>query len=148
MEEKIKEIRVQIDAAFQLTGMLRSSREVALAKTHFQEAKMSLGKVLGYIGAANPYPESKNPNSPVIEKTADTAINTKLPHQDIVANIKAVRQLADTISHSLEILVLPADRSDKCQLFYEDCFLQVNKGMMWLGMDLGRIRDEEEAAKK
>lgn len=32
---------------------------------------MRQGMALKYIGAPNPYPESKNPESPVVEKTAD-----------------------------------------------------------------------------
>ena len=32
---------------------------------------MRQGMALKYIGAPNPYPESKNPDSPVVEPTAD-----------------------------------------------------------------------------
>lgn len=55
----------------------RSSRERSLAVTKIQEAVMWLGMDLramreeGIPGCENPYPESKNPDSPTIEKTAD-----------------------------------------------------------------------------
>lgn len=56
---------------------VRSSRERSIAITKIQEAIMWLGMDLkamregGMEGCADPYPESKNPESGVIEKTAD-----------------------------------------------------------------------------
>jgi len=50
----------------------RSSRERSIAITKIQEAIMWLGMDLKDIGATpNPYPNSYNPESPVIEPTAD-----------------------------------------------------------------------------
>lgn len=56
----------------------RSSRERLLAITKLQEAIMWLGMDLKAIseespdiGIPNPYPESYNPESPIIEPTAD-----------------------------------------------------------------------------
>lgn len=56
---------------------LRMNRERSLCVTKIQEAIMWLGMDLkamheeGIDGCENPYPESKNPKSPTIEKTAD-----------------------------------------------------------------------------
>lgn len=50
---------------------IRSSRERALAITKLQEAIMWLGMDLKAQNTPNPYPESYNPASPVIEPTAD-----------------------------------------------------------------------------
>lgn len=49
----------------------RSSRERSLAIVKIQEAIMWLGMDLKDLGTANPYPESYNPKSQVIEPTAD-----------------------------------------------------------------------------
>lgn len=50
----------------------RASRERSLAITKIQEAIMWLGMDLKDIGETpNPYPQSYNPESPVIEPTAD-----------------------------------------------------------------------------
>lgn len=55
----------------------RSSRERSIAVTKIQEAIMWLGMDLkamneeGVAGCENPYPQSYNPASPVIEPTAD-----------------------------------------------------------------------------
>ena len=53
------------------TDSFRSSRERSLAITKLQEAIMWLGMDLKDIGAPNPYPQSYNPESPVVEPTAD-----------------------------------------------------------------------------
>jgi hypothetical protein len=56
---------------------VRSSRERSIAITKIQEAIMWLGMDLKAINeetpgtCPNPYPQSYNPESPVIEKTAD-----------------------------------------------------------------------------
>ncbi len=58
-------------------ALVRSSRHRSLAITHVEDAIMRLGMDLKAIneenpGAApNPYPESMNPGSPVVEPTAD-----------------------------------------------------------------------------
>ena len=49
----------------------RVSRERSLAITKIEEAIMWLGMDLKALGTPNPYPQSYNPASPVIEPTAD-----------------------------------------------------------------------------
>jgi hypothetical protein len=44
-------------------------RSIALAKTNLDQATMWLGMSLKAIGTPNPYPESKNPDSLIIEKS-------------------------------------------------------------------------------
>lgn len=46
---ELKELRVQIDACIKYAG-----REVALARTKLQEAKMWVGKALGALGSELP----------------------------------------------------------------------------------------------
>ena len=73
----MKCLRRDLDEKIQRLKLLPKSREVSLAITKAQEAVMWLGMELKRIneenpGAAeNPYPESKNPESLKIEKTAD-----------------------------------------------------------------------------
>jgi len=66
-----KECRKELDEALQSVRMLIPSRESSLAITKIQEAIMWLGMNLKRLGTENPYPESYNPESPVIEPTAD-----------------------------------------------------------------------------
>jgi hypothetical protein len=65
------------DSEFYYTGIrmplhpVRSSRERSLAMTKIQEAIMWLGMDLKDLGTPNPYPQSYNPESPVVDPTAD-----------------------------------------------------------------------------
>lgn len=150
MQEQLKALRVEIDGLFKITSTIHPpSRETALAKTHFEEAKMALGKVLGYLGAANPYPESKNPESKVIEKTADTEErNFFFPDPtDRIGNVKKTRLDADEIGKKIEVLLdteVEGKIHARVPLFLCDAFLSLSKGMMWLGMELGRIKAEAD----
>jgi len=147
MEQTIRKTRIQLDAVFVLTGKLTPSREVSLAKTHFETSKMMLGKVLGELGTANPYPESKNPESSKIEPTADTADRVEINFADgtdQIARVKLLRQDAEQLCKSIEdIINVTMEHPHKWKLmdFLKSSYLECQKGMRWLGMELGRIRD-------
>lgn len=66
-----KEARKELDEALQTVRMLPTSRETSLAITKVQEGIMWLGMNLKRLNEPNPYPESYNPDSTVIEPTAD-----------------------------------------------------------------------------
>lgn len=69
-----KQLRKELDEVLQNLRkemINRSSRERSLAVTKIQEAIMWLGMDLKDMGTPNPYPQSYNPESPVIEPTAD-----------------------------------------------------------------------------
>lgn len=72
-----KALRRDIDTKIQELKSATPSRERSLAVTKLQEAVMWLGMDLKRIGeenpgyAANPYPNSKDPSTTVIDKTAD-----------------------------------------------------------------------------
>lgn len=66
-----KQLRKDIDEIVQRVKTLDSCKEVNITITKLQEAIMWLGMNLKRIGEANPYPESKNPDSQRIEPTAD-----------------------------------------------------------------------------
>lgn len=150
MQEQLRNVRLELDRIAALTGRLDPSRESALAKTHFQESKMMLGKVLGELGEANPYPESKNPTSPVIEKTAERSGPVEWSSDtDHITRVKTLRQDSDATCNELKSL-MNFNHENKISLevtiFLEQAFIEANKGMMWLGMELGRIRDTADGA--
>lgn len=73
-----KQFRKDLDFHLQkLKASTRQSRERSLAKTKIEEAIMWLGMDLKAINEANPgaspnpYPQSYNPDSPVVSPTAD-----------------------------------------------------------------------------
>ncbi len=67
----VKALRHDLDEQLQRIKLLTPSRETALAVTKMQECIMWLGMRLKAIGETDPYPESRNPDSPIIEPTAD-----------------------------------------------------------------------------
>ncbi len=75
MEEAIaetKQFRKDLDEVLQrLKTSPRMSRERGITITKLQEAIMWLGMDLKELGTPNPYPQSYNPDSPVVEPTAD-----------------------------------------------------------------------------
>lgn len=77
-EEKIVEVkkyRVEIDSLIQRLKADKSNAEETLAFRSLQEAKHWLGESLAILGAANPYPNSKDPSNSVVDPTADVAKN-------------------------------------------------------------------------
>jgi len=66
-----KTLRKELDGHLQNLKDLNPSRERSLAITKLQECIMWLGMDLKRLGGPNPYPESYNPDSPVVEPTAD-----------------------------------------------------------------------------
>lgn len=66
-----KQLRKDIDEVLQRVKGLDQSRETSLAITKLQEAAMWLGMNLKRLGEANPYPESRNPDSQTIHPTSD-----------------------------------------------------------------------------
>jgi hypothetical protein len=73
----VKALRRDIDAITQRVKALPGSRETALVVTKLQEATMWAGMELKRIGEANPgfvpnpYPNSKDPSTTIIDRTAD-----------------------------------------------------------------------------
>jgi hypothetical protein len=66
-----KSLRQGLDANLQELKNLPSSWERSISITKLQEAIMWLGMDLKRLGAENPYPQSYNPGSVIIEPTAD-----------------------------------------------------------------------------
>lgn len=70
--EKTKDLRKKLDDVLQEIKALDSSREVSIARTKVEEGIMWLGKNLGRLGQANPYPKSYDSSTgDVVEPTAD-----------------------------------------------------------------------------
>lgn len=70
-----KQIRMNLDMLVRDIEDLGKSRPASIAITNVEQAIMWLGKHLAELGAANPYPESKNPINDSVEPTADTYVS-------------------------------------------------------------------------
>lgn len=158
MEKRIKAIRVNIDKITQLSQNLDKSREVSLAITALQLSKMWLGKVLKELGAANPYPESRNPYNENIEPTSDVAKSLndcfgdkwgdynyeKFTH---IQKVKWLRQEIEKVEYNIKFfrLALTPDRLhtvSSLEGYHESKTYCIEAGM-WLGIELGRINNSK-----
>lgn len=67
-----KQLRKDLDDQLQVLKLKSPSRERSLAITKLEECIMWLGMDLKRLGAANPYPSSKDPSTgAIVEPTAD-----------------------------------------------------------------------------
>jgi hypothetical protein len=160
--EEVKSSRVTIDGIFKLINTIGFSRELSLAITEAQRSKMWLGQALKAMDAPNPYPESKDPNSQVIAPTADVSTvvdyttdqNTTIEgfpwlQSNHVSRVKFVRQQIDLAAAKLVWNQEYNDgyaewkKDEAIILAIRDARKHLTEAGMWLGMELGRIRDEE-----
>ena len=151
-EQLIREERLALDGLSQYINTLPESRECWLAFTACQLGKMWLGKVLQAMETNNPYPNSKNPESLVIEKTAEsykiedawTSDDTK--DFTLVQKIKWIRKELDKV---VSVLVWNKQYSDGYTEWKKDEELilalrcareSVTESGMWLGQELSYHR--------
>lgn len=144
-----KELRLEIDTIINALsfGAITSSREVSLALTNAQRAKMWLGKVLEAEGRENPYPQGKNPDSPVIEPQAEHTNDTLAfaPDWDQTAKVKYVRKAMDPI---IDVMGNRREEStDNEVAAWAMAWTAIVESQMWLGMELNRIFKTQQPTK-
>lgn len=170
MIQQIKQLRIKIDGLTELTQSLDKSREIALTITSLQLTKMWLGKILGELGQAHPYPESTNPSNEIIEAAVDKYSLSSLPLQDNnmkdyfsvtdqpnihwynnfthIQKVKWLRGELKSLDSEIFALLkervdeLPEENADKAALFMMYCYKSYTESVMWLGTELGRIHEE------
>lgn len=142
-----KELRLEIDAVLNAFSVIKTSREVSLAFTNLQRAKMWLGKVLEAEGRQTPYPQGDNPASAVIEPQAEhTAKAVDIPlGMDQTGLVKFFRAEVQRVT-DLYPLTLP-DPATWNARYVQESLLSVQEAKMWLGMELHRIFTLTSAAK-
>lgn len=143
----LKTIRVDLDNYFSTLQEMDSSREISIAITSTQNAKMWLGQVLKSLKQENPYPDSKNVTNNKIADTADTSDG--LHHKmEGIHHIKQVKIMRQRLSHAYaELEKLESENSisdDLTTIGYHSLIKSweyVVEANMWLGMELGRINN-------
>lgn len=153
----IRELRIGIDTCVNSIKLLAPSREVSLAHTNLQRSKMWLGQILRVSGEVNPYPESDNPSSSVIEKQAEHTEKTFSDGREGWASVKDQTAKVKFFRSEIEILLMGMrgiekqvlskptrdwyDEKEKRQavLFFEQSHLALIEAKMWLGNELNNI---------
>src|SRR3990167_3329874 len=148
MITEIKNIRVELDKQTIIMQGLKPSREISVAITASQNAKMWMGMALKELEVENPYPESKNAANDKIEPTADVYKgDLNLSSQPHINQVKQLRFDLTAIADGLE--------SNKGNLLSTNIDVQLYHHLlkaweytiesnMWLGMELGRIFKETQ----
>lgn len=146
--ETIKDIRIELDGISSLIKNLPDSEFTSKALTASQLSKMWLGKTLKELGNKNPYPESKNPESTRIEPTADKAeyghVEDCFKDQSFndIQKVKWIRAELERIENKIFELKSLSPVTYRFNIYSTNSFNQCVEAGMWLGMELGRIREE------
>lgn len=151
----LRNYRIAIDQLIRTRGSLLSSREIAIVYTSFEDAKLWLGKCLGELEEPTPYPEADNPKSPLIEPEADTAEDFIISFNDEKTHLARVKKLRSYLEVWIGMgrLLKPSFEPDVLQNeefidFYKASIMSLIRAKMWLGKELGRIRDIQNAENK
>ena len=123
-------------------GCLMPSREISLARTDAQRAFHNLGLHLQAMGEKTPYQEADNPESKTIEDVKDgTDDFIILKGETQLERVKELRaHIQDTID-SYKDHSFP--ESTQFANFYQSR-MHLIEAKMWLGWELGRIRDKRK----
>jgi len=150
MVKEIKIIRVELDRHFTTLGQMIPSREISIAITSTQNAKMWLGQVLKALGTENPYPDSRNASNTKIEKTTDVFEGDIEKDLKGIGHIQQVKIMRSRLSDSYtELGRLKEEIPNSNTTLYQEVYHPMIKSWeyiveanMWLGMELGRINSE------
>ena len=155
----VKALRLRIDSVLTLFNkitkfgekeyLFEGTRETSLAITSIQLAFMYLGKHLGALGAANPYPQSFNPKSPDIEKHADKASSPINPFTEELISPENPTAATKALRAEIAIFVSLCEFVARYRLPKEPLTgppaLQAAGNLaeanLWLGQQLNNIRE-------
>lgn len=162
---KIKQIRLELDTIYNSFQFLKPSRHISLASTGIEMAKMQLGKVLNFLNAPNPYPDSTNTSNNKIEPQADHSQATLKAKFDEIEGgltekeepnfhalniqIARVKCMRGEIKSVIEKITLAFGQSglseDNVNLFLRihltQVYLRADESVMWLGRELNSIHE-------
>ena len=160
MINNIKKLRVFIDGTMGAIANLKMDGEnfhseaskpghMMNARTSAELGKMWLGMSLKELEVENPYPDSMNASNEKIAPTADTS---KLDLDEdffkkgdtYIQRVKRLREIVQRHVDDSEYIrkehLGPAGNM-KMQLIFNNVYTNLVEAKLWLGMELGRIRD-------
>jgi len=147
----IGEIKLRRDLIAQIEADLMSVPRVAVGYVrvdYFRDAAFVnlalargwLGKALGALGSTYPYPESMNPESPIVEKPAYSKPKAGRSYNTAIAGLKDLRgriqEVYDSLEHIFDTLP-PYDNEVYARLCGNQSAIHLSNAKMMLGEDLG-----------
>jgi hypothetical protein len=152
MQKQIESIHEIRHALREMANSILESRPslfTDLAVASLRLSSMWCGKLLGTFGSIDPYPKSRNPASGIIEPDGYDGERKLTRYSDPISEIKNLRKIC-----SEQLIVLNdvcTDAStydiDAHQLFIGalNATNHLTEAGMWLGMELGTMKDPEYA---
>lgn len=143
------ELRLQIDKFMNTIKFLQSSREVSLAATNLQRSFSWLGESLKSSGSPSPYVSSDNPSVATIEKRADHNPDDILDGWDSIEHnqVSRVKFMRSVTQGLIDQFREKRKNSESAGKEYDQCldqsFIALKEVKIWLGWELGRLRDLE-----
>ena len=150
--------RLEMIVLVNTVNTLTPSRELSLVKTHLQTAQMWAGEYLKVSGEGeNPYAkmdgkrETIKDIEPLFDATTAT-LSGEILNKGRIATIDSIREILNEkikICHE-DLMAFSLGRHDipdfemgmKMQTARHQFIVHATEARMWLGMELGRIRDE------
>jgi hypothetical protein len=149
--DPIQTLRVALHARTLDIQSLGKTRELSLALTTCQQARMLLGDMLRLTGHPTPYAEADNPASAEVAPTADVAptpYEPGLPGDDIAAVKEVRRRLGEALDTmtALQRKLWARDYGSLAERVFERAYTELALSKNWLGMQLSRLDAEKKPA--
>jgi hypothetical protein len=152
--EKIKQLRLEIDKYINSVSLLQTSREVSLAFTNLQRAKMWLGRCLTALGDTTPYTQADNSKNDVIENQAEhtsndlaeefsSALSNNVSGYRQTTLVKEFRSIIQKTLDNFTIQIKGDETEanlDELNVYLQQSKLALEEAKMWLGLELDAIR--------
>lgn len=145
---RVKKYRSEAHFIVKRARTLNRTRETSLAITNAEEAMMWFGNSLKYVSNDNPYKESMNSSSDKIEpffEPNEWSLATIWQKGTQVRKVKRLREhIAELYDHARKDFFTRLYYRIRFIRTYENALDSLTKAKNWLGMELGRIRDESK----
>lgn len=150
--KRLSEVTILLKLGIDSKVSFRPETTLGLRSTEM--AFMWLGKAKGALGIRNPYPQSTDPSSPVIEPPQDTVTDLSKEVQEVLSGIKKAKELEVVfVKQARKLLdgLCSAIKNDMSimtdnkiyQICIQNAWTNAEEAKMRLGQVLGKIRDEE-----
>lgn len=149
MTDTIKKIRANTNALYELIESLHTSYEIERAVLCLKEARMELGRVLHELGSLTPYRHSKNPSNDILIDTSEMQGSPAIDNSEIshVRLIKGYRRRVDQLEVDLKEILknCPEQENIWIEEHLKEAIKLLIRAGMWLGVELGRVKEERDA---
>jgi hypothetical protein len=154
--EQLTQVRLELDALIRAMKLSDPKFMAALLKANL--CFMWLGKAKGEMGVEYPYPQSTNPESPIIEPPQDVSQKPIVTWPTEIASVKYLRQELATVIRAVKSVMRTMPDDKFFQICLNQAYVYACESKMHLGQILGQnyspptkkesVKKKPSAAKK